>query len=170
MEPVVKRRKQRPLFLIDIAVPRDVEPHVAKLANVFLYDVDDLERVLAENLKLRLKEAEAAERIVEHEVRSFGEWLRSQASVPTIKELRARAMAIVKAELERTLPALDEGAHAKVTAMANAIANKLLHAPLAAMREDEELAQAARKLFDLETEQPAANPQISEPAVGKGRS
>src|SRR5262249_59785100 len=112
----------------------------------------------------------AAERMIEHEVRSFGEWLRSQAVVPTIKELRARAMAIVEAELARTLPALDERAHAKVTAMANAIANKLLHAPLAAMREDEELAQAARKLFDLEQEQPAANPQISEPAVGKGRS
>jgi glutamyl-tRNA reductase len=171
MEPVVKRRKQRPLFLIDIAVPRDIEPAVSKLANVFLYDVDDLERVLAENLKLRAKEAEAAERIVTHEVTTFVEWLRSQAVVPTIKELRARALAIVQAELERTLPALDERSHAKVTAMANAIANKLLHAPLAAMREDDDLAKAARKLFNLEeAEAPQATPVAEQPAIGKGRS
>jgi glutamyl-tRNA reductase len=171
MEPVVKRRKQRPLFLIDIAVPRDIDPAVSKLANVFLYDVDDLERVLAENLKLRAKEAEAAERIVEHEVRAFAEWLRSQAVVPTIKELRARALAIVQAELERTLPALDERSHARVTAMANAIANKLLHEPLMAMREDDALAKAARKLFNLEQPEAPATPDVSEqPALGKGRS
>ena len=171
MEPVIKRRKQRPLFLIDIAVPRDVEPSVAKLANVFLYDVDDLERVLAQNLELRAKEAEAAEKIIAHEVRQFGEWLRSQAVVPMIKELRARAEAIVLAELERTLPALDERSHAKVTAMAHAIANKLLHAPLSAIRQDDELANAARKLFDLEKTEGTAQAPVSEaPAVGKGRT
>ena len=171
MEPVIKRRKQRPLFLIDIAVPRDIEAQVAKLANVFLYDVDDLERVLAENLKLRAKEAEAAEKIVAHEVRQFAEWLRSQAVVPTIKELRARAEAIVLAELERTLPALDERSHQKVTAMAHAIANKLLHAPLSAMRQDDQLANAARKLFDLEKTEAPAEPQVSEaPAASKGRT
>jgi glutamyl-tRNA reductase len=143
-------------------VPRDVEPQVARIDNVFLYDVDDLERVVAENLRARQKEAESAERIVTDEVGRYREWQRVQGVVPTIKQLRARVDEVVQAELERTLPALDDRARAKVTAMARAIGSKLLHAPLAAMREDEGLASAVRRLFDLkETESPEA--QVAEP-------
>jgi glutamyl-tRNA reductase len=162
MAQVVKRRRHRPLFLIDIAVPRDVEPSVGKLDNVFLYDIDDLERALAENLRARQGEAEQGERIVAEEVVQFRAWLRSQGVVPTIKDLRAHAARIVQAELERTLPAVDAQSHAKVTAMANAIANKLLHAPLAAIRADEALMPAARRLFDL------TRPPENAPAAAPG--
>src|SRR5262249_38348552 len=167
MAQVVKRRKHRPLFLIDIAVPRDVDAQAAKLEGVFLYDVDDLERVVADNLAGRRKEAEAAERIVSEEVRLFGAWLRAQGVTPTIKELRAHAEAIVRAELERTLPALDERSHAKVQAMANAIVNKLLHAPLLALRHDEALTAAVRKLFDLAGEKEPAPEQPAPLATAK---
>jgi glutamyl-tRNA reductase len=163
MAALVRKRRHRPLFLIDIAVPRDVASAVGDLDNVFLYDVDDLERVVANNLRARAKEAEAAERIVAEEVRQFVEWLRVQGVVPTIKQLRARAEQIVAEELERTLPALDERARARVSAMANAIANKILHAPLAAVRKDDALAAAARRLFELgDDEAGGAAPTVAE--------
>jgi glutamyl-tRNA reductase len=165
MAAIVKRRKHRPLFLIDIAVPRDIDARVGELDNVFLYDVDDLERVVADNLRARQKEAEAAERIVADEVRQFAEWLRGQEVVPTIKDLRARADTIVEAELARTLPALDARWHSKVEAMARAIASKLLHAPLVAIKQDEELARSVRRLFDLDGA--AAAPPAPRPADGQ---
>lgn len=155
MKRVIKARRHRPIFLIDIAVPRDVESAVGKLDNVYLYDIDDLERVVADNRAGRMKEATAAERIVEHEVGQFGGWLKSQGVVPTIKELRARFHEIATAEAERTVAALggklDERGQEAVRKLAEGIVNKLLHQPLMALKQgDEETVATARRLFALE--------------------
>src|SRR5262249_39240304 len=130
--------------------------------------IDDLERVVAENLRARSKEAEAAEGIIREEVIRFTAWLRAQGVTPIIKDLRARAEDIVRAELARTLPAIDPKSHAKVEAMANAIAQKLLHAPLSAMKQDEELAPMARRLFDLRSAPEEPEPPVVVAALAAG--
>jgi glutamyl-tRNA reductase len=162
MKRVMKARKHRSIFLIDIAVPRDVESPVGKLDGVYLFDVDDLERVVAENLKERAKEAEAAERIVEAEAAQFLAWMRQQGVVPTIKELRERFAQVARAEAERTLQqlagagagAVNEKTEKAVRQLAESIINKLLHTPLMALKtqdgdEAEALVQATRRLFAL---------------------
>jgi glutamyl-tRNA reductase len=158
MKRVVKARRHRPIFLIDIAVPRDVEQECGKLDNVYLYDIDDLQRVVADNRAERQKEASSAERIVEVEVGQFVAWLKGQGVVPTIKDLRERFREIAIAEAQKTIASLggklDGPGEQAVRAMAEAIANKLLHPPLMALRhgdEDvEQLVVATRKLFGLE--------------------
>jgi glutamyl-tRNA reductase len=174
VKAIMKQRRQRPLFLIDIAVPRDVEPAVGDLPDVFLYDVDSLQAVVAGNLRERMREAEFAERIVADEVARFSRWLGDRGVQPTIRDLRKRAEAIARAEVERTLlqlPALDERGRRSVEAMANAIVNKLLHAPTAKLKEPargEEIAEAVRELFGLEAaEEPQGEPPAPQPQLGK---
>jgi len=104
----MKVRKQKPLFLIDIAVPRDVDPRVNDLPNVYLYDVDDLQGVVDANKKERAKEAEKAEAVVQEEVDSFLSWLKTLEITPTIKSLREKFDDIRQAELEKTLRAFGE--------------------------------------------------------------
>ncbi|MCK6549550.1 glutamyl-tRNA reductase [Myxococcota bacterium] len=130
MTKVVRDRRYKPILLVDIAVPRDIDPTVADLDNVFVYDVDDLEHVLETNRDARAKEAEAAERIVEDEVAAYSRWAKSQQVVPVIKALRAYATKIAESEAERTLSHLkgaDKKAEQSVRAMAQAIVNKMLH-------------------------------------------
>jgi glutamyl-tRNA reductase len=164
MHDVVRARRRRPLFLIDIAVPRDVDPRVGEMDNVFLYDVDDLQKVAAENLALRRREADAAERIVEAEVGEFEAWRRTLNLTPTIASLRERFRTIVRAELERTLPrlpSLTEREQKSLDAMAEAIVNKLLHQPLTQLKRGQSgpeaaaLIAATQRLFDLTDEAPA---------------
>ena len=131
-------RRGRPLFLIDIAVPRDIDPEAAKLSGVFLYDLDDLKSVAEANLRERQKEAAAAEALVEHEVNEFLEWRRSLEAVPVLVELRRRADEIRRAEVEKArkrlgpmTPAQEEA----LEAMTSAIVNKLLHAPTVHLKE-----------------------------------
>jgi glutamyl-tRNA reductase len=170
MREAVGPRKRRPLFFIDIAVPRDVDPAVGTFDNVFLYDIDDLEKVSEENLGARQREIPAAEAIVEDAVRQFQRWLHSLQLSPTIVALRERFRAVVLAEKERTLsrfPALGEDERRSLDAMCEAIVNKLLHRPLTELkrggsgREAAELIAAAQRLFRLEIpesrgEEPAA--------------
>jgi glutamyl-tRNA reductase len=172
MKRVVKARRRRPIFLIDIAVPRDVEGAAGKLDGVYLFDIDDLERVVAENLKDRRAEAEAAEKIVETEATQFLRWFRSQGVVPTIKDLRERFADVARAEVEKTLAALGPGLGEKeqkaMRQMADAIVAKLLHNPLMTLKsgdgdEAEMMVAAVRRLFDLTTrpderEEPEASP------------
>jgi glutamyl-tRNA reductase len=183
---VQKQRKQRPLFIIDIAVPRDVERGVGELSNVFSFDIDDLEQVVAENLKARQKEARAAEAILEVEVAHFEDWLRQQGAVPVIKALRGRFQEVVRTEAERTAHALhldtgEGGAHrAVLEAMTEAIVNKLLHAPstelkrLAASADGVRLSRAASRLFGLEPslpdEAPGEAPALAEADAGAEQS
>ncbi|HKA91696.1 MAG TPA: glutamyl-tRNA reductase [Haliangiales bacterium] len=157
LKPVTRARRYRPLFIVDIAVPRDVEPEVGKLEGVYLFDIDDLEEVVVQNRKGRDAEAQSAERIVEAETAQFLSWLRAQGVVPTIKDLRERFLGVAAAEAERTLGVLgarlDAGGQAAVRQMAEAIVAKLLHTPLMALKTEEEaddLVAAARRLFALE--------------------
>jgi glutamyl-tRNA reductase len=165
----MKARKYRPLVIIDIAVPRDAEADIGKLDGVYLFDIDDLEKVVAENLKARAAEAESAARIVDGEVDEFGRWLRSQVAVPTIRALRDRFTEVARAEAEKSIRGLrpDSGAAERDQAMrrlADAIVNKLLHTPLTALKsgqddgEIERLIAAANRLFELAGDQPAEAP------------
>jgi glutamyl-tRNA reductase len=153
-------RKGRWLFFIDIAVPRDVDPAVGDIENVYLYDVDALENIVAQARAARAREAEEAEALVEAELKRFVEHEVSLGVVPTIKLLRGRFLEIALAEVERTLPRLGsagERDRATLQAMAEAIVNKLLHAPLTRLKAearanpDSELAATVRSLFDLHT-------------------
>ena len=151
----VPARRKRPLFFIDIAVPRDVDPAVHHLDGCFLYDIDDLEAVVSETLAGRRAEAEVAERLVVEETERFREWRASLDVVPAISSLRERAEAIRAAELakHRSLPAEERRRLDAVTAQ---IVAKLLHEPTVRMKEaaadggGEAYAAAIRQLFALD--------------------
>lgn len=160
IERAMRARKGRFLFIIDIAVPRDVEPEVGAVENVFLYDVDALDQVVAQNRAQRQSEAAAGEAIVEAELARWQAQELSLGVVPTIKLLRGRFHEVARAEVERTLgklAAASERDRQAIEAMAEAIVNKLLHVPLtklkaeAADNPDSELAATVRALFDLHT-------------------
>lgn len=168
----VARRGGRPLCILDIAVPRDVDPEVRRLENVFLYDIDDLQGVVAANIGNRRREMPAAERIVQQELRYFWEWYAGRGAVDAIRELRDHVEGLRAAEWERALRRLQHLTPAdreRVEYLTKALMNKFLHAPTLMLREaagngrDRELAEAVRRLFDLtEPESPSgegSNPQ-----------
>jgi glutamyl-tRNA reductase len=149
-------RKGRPLFLIDLAVPRDLEPTIHELDGCYLYDIDDLEAVVAETIADRSREAERAEKIVADETDRFRAWQASLRVVPAIASLRARAEEIRAAELDRAkLSGAERRAAESVTA---AVLNKLLHLPTIRMKQAAAAADgviyadAVRHLFGLEDE------------------
>jgi glutamyl-tRNA reductase len=152
----VRDRKRRPLFLIDLAVPRDIDPAVNEIEGCYLYDIDDLEAVVATSLSGRRREAERAEAIVAEEAERFRGWQASLEVVPTIASLRARAEAIRSAELAKAK--LSDRERAAVESITSQIVNKLLHLPTVRMKEaaaapDAVLyADAVRHLFGLEDE------------------
>jgi glutamyl-tRNA reductase len=155
----MKLRKGKTLFFVDIAVPRNVEPSVHEIDNVYVYNVDDLEQQVAEAMKSRKTEADAAEKIVAHEVADFEAWTRGQSVAPTIIRLRARTRAVLLGELDRTLGGrlrhLPEGDRAALHQMMESIANKLLHAPTTRLRESGateeglDVVRTLQRLFDL---------------------
>src|SRR5262249_10985013 len=104
VEDAMRRRRGRPLFIIDIAVPRDVDPEVGSLDQVFLYNIDDLQSIVKENLTRRSTEVERAESIVREEVTRFATWMQSREVLPTVIALRERFEAIRVAELKRLEP------------------------------------------------------------------
>jgi glutamyl-tRNA reductase len=128
----MKARRQRPLFIIDIAVPRDVEAGAGDLEEVFLYNIDDLQTVVQENISRRATEALRAERIVSEEVSRFTAWLNSRGAVPTVVALRQRFEAVRQSELRRLEPklsALPPEARARVDEITRLIVEKLLINP-----------------------------------------
>jgi len=155
VEKAMKARKGRWLFFIDIAVPRDVERDVGEIENVYLYDVDALEEVVAVNRGARAQEADHAERMVQEEVRRFAALEKTAGVVPVIKAIRAHFHAVALAEAERTLARLGESNRQHVTQLAEAIANKLLHPALTALKKDdgEKLAEALVDAFGLTLEE-----------------
>jgi glutamyl-tRNA reductase len=148
-------RAGRPLLLMDIAVPRDVEPTVADIKGVHLYSVDDLEAVAESNRRERAAEAVRAERIVEEELARFHTWWQARGMAPTISAMRAQAEEMREAEVARTLARMQgltvENAE-RIEAMTKALVKKLLHSPTHALRtrNDESFTQAARELFGLD--------------------
>ena len=155
----IARRGDRPLCILDLAVPRDVEPAVGQLENVFLYDVDDLQAVAAQAAAERRTEIPAAERIVSEEVERFWAWYGGLAVVPVLKEVRDRLEQMRAAELERALRRL---AHLsaedreQIEHLSHALLNKFLHRPTIALKEAARsgrgygLLESLKKLFDLE--------------------
>lgn len=132
------RASSRPLFIIDIAVPRNVDPRVDELANVFCYDVDDLQQVVDANLKERRREAARAEAIVERDVDAFLTRFRDRDAVPAIASLREKAEAIRRDEVARTLARLGTASpetRQAIEAMSSALVNKILHTPTVRLRE-----------------------------------
>jgi glutamyl-tRNA reductase len=163
---VIKERKQKPIFFIDIADPRDIEPGVGDIENVYLYNIDDLKKVADENIQDREKEAQKAETVVEEEVVKFTNWYRSLEVTPTITALRKRFEEIRKKELEKTFslhPNLSEKEKRSLEALTQAIINKILHPPMTLLKQTNEEAMAdlyldaLRTLFDL-SEKPEETP------------
>jgi glutamyl-tRNA reductase len=158
---IMPRRRNRPLFLIDIAVPRDLDPEINTLDNVYLYDIDDLNNVVEMNREQRDKEAIKARRIVEEETLKFMRWLEAMEVTPTIVELQAAAESICRVELEKTLAKLNglgEKERQSIERMASAIANKMLHHPLQYLKAEhdcidrQERISVIRSLFHLSGE------------------
>ena len=173
----LKPRKHRPLFMVDLAVPRDVAADVNTLQGVYAYDVDDIQKVVAENAAARAAEAAKAEVIVAEEVARFVRARALREGVPVLAQLRKQAEKIMRAELERTLGHLGElndKQRKSIEAMGLAIVNKLLHQPTAKLRalnpdDDMRLAGAAAELFGLDEPGPTAEAPTNPAAAGGGK-
>ncbi|HVJ90693.1 MAG TPA: glutamyl-tRNA reductase [Labilithrix sp.] len=170
---VMKQRKGRTLFFIDIAVPRNVDPEIhERIDNAYVYDVDDLQHEVAENMKSRLQEVAAAEKIVEGEVLQWLQWARSRNVSPTIVALRAKTKGVLLAELERSLGSrlkhLGEADRAALVQMIESATNKLLHAPTTRLKQaagessGTDLVRAAQVLFELPSVPP---PDLLQPTI-----
>ena len=159
----MRARRNRPLFFIDIAVPRDIDPDVNRIDNVYLYNIDDLQGIVEINRGERIKEAARAEHIISAEALKFDAWLRTLEVVPTIVSLREKAEQIRKAEIHKTLSQLDSlsgGEIEAINVLTRSVVNKLLHDPILFLkristrsRKDFYL-DVARKLFHLDEDQP----------------
>ncbi len=159
---VMRARRQRSICFIDLAVPRNVEPACAGMENVYAYDIDDLQKVVAQTHQARAEEALRAEALVEAEVMAFTRERETRQALPVLAAMRRRAEEIAQAEAERTLSQvgarLDEKGRRSIEAMAKAIVNKLLHGPTARLKEaaaegDATLPGAAAELFGVEAEE-----------------
>ena len=132
VKPIMRKRKNRPLFFIDIAVPRDIDPDINRISNAYVYDIDDLQGVIHENIETRNRESIKAERIVDEAVIKFTDWYENLEVVPTIIALRKKLSVIIEAELSKTMqtlqPLTPEDQHS-FKKMADAMINKILHDP-----------------------------------------
>ncbi len=154
------QRKSRPLFFIDIAVPRDLDPAINRINNAYLYDIDDLQSLVNDNLEERQREALKGERLVEEAVIKFRWWLNSLAVVPTIKDIKQKLECIAETETDKTLSKLDSLSPEEADAikrMTQAIARKIMHDPILFLkntgehRDDTQYLSVARHLFNLDT-------------------
>ncbi len=157
VQEVLRARRQRPMFFIDMGVPRNFDPAINALANVYLYDIDDLGVAVAGNVDERERESVRAEAIVEEEVARTWRWFGSLEVVPTIVAIREKVEAIRQRELEKALLSLKDQAprhRALLDALTSSIVNKILHAPISTLKspdaEARDLLASARRLFDLE--------------------
>ncbi|MBF0377407.1 MAG: hypothetical protein HQK72_07970 [Desulfamplus sp.] len=150
-------RKNRPLFLIDIAVPRDIDPKINKIDNAYLYDIDDLQNIVDDNMEERKKEALKGERLVDEAVIKFEKWLENLDVVPTIVAIKEKIEKIIESETEKTLNSLNlrEEEQDAIKRMAQAITNKIMHDPIQFLknsgnhRDDVFYLNAAREIFNI---------------------
>jgi glutamyl-tRNA reductase len=159
MQKVMKERRHKPVFIIDISVPRNIDPEINKIDNVYLYNVDDLQEVVDTNILERKKEAEKAEKIIDEEVEKFTNWIASLNSVPVIIALRQKAEDIKKEEFEKfknKFPELDKEKMEAVEYLITAVTNKLIHNPTVTLKENSEdrdlLTFAIKKLYGINGE------------------
>ncbi len=154
VERALKKRKHAPIFMVDLAVPRDIEPEVNSLDDVYLYTVDDLQEVINENLENRQQAAEQAHEIIDEKVEHYLDWQRSLVAVDVISELRSTAMDFSDTVLKKSMKQLAAGQDPEdvLTFLAHTLTNKFLHQPSTELRkageeERHDLIQAARRLF-----------------------
>src|SRR6185369_9762604 len=137
VEEAVRRRRFKPMFFIDIAVPRDIDPKIDDLENAYLFTVDNLQEIVQANLAQRNREAEKAEEIIDQEIGQFYKWLSSLEVTPTIVALRTRFDELRKAELSRTVAAWKDVTpedEKRLETLTSALMNKLLHTPTAVLK------------------------------------
>lgn len=153
----LKQRRRRPMLMVDLAVPRDIEPAVAELEDIYLYAVDDLKDIIQENLRSRQAAAEQAEEIIDNQVEHFMAWVRAQDGVASIHALRQRAEAVRDEAVARALRQIDRGKDPAevLRILANTLTNKLIHPPCAGLREaalqgDTEMLNAIKSLYRLD--------------------
>jgi len=146
VERAIKQRRHRPVFIVDLAVPRDVEPEVARLNDVYVYTVDDLGKIVQTGAQVRQAAVAQAESIIESRVRDFEVWLRARTAVPVIQGLRTRAEVLRAHEVERARKQLARGEapEAVLEQLSQALTNKFLHAPVAALHQSAADDDAAR--------------------------
>ena len=156
-ESALKERKNRAMFVVDLAVPRDVEPQVGSLNNVYLYTVDDLQQVVTNNLRTRQQGAVEAEKIVADQTLQFMHWFNNLQSIPTIRQLREQTAEITETELQYARRRLQAGDSAEdvLQQFARALTQKFMHSPTESLRQnhDESLLIATRELFGLDKNQ-----------------
>jgi len=157
VERAVKQRRHRSILMVDLAVPRDIEPEVADLSDIYLYTVDDLRDVIEENLKLRASEASKADQIISAGIDTLGEELRTRQSADVVRSYRESALSIQETELAKALKSLERGdtAESVVARLARDLTNKLIHAPTMGLRRlarsgDDGQVSRARMLLGLE--------------------
>ena len=169
VKKVLRKRRNRPLFLIDIAVPRDVQPEVNRLNNIYLYDIDDLKGVIEINKAQRREEAVKAQRIVHEEVVKFEKWLKTLAVVPTIVSLRRKAEAIIEAEFGKSRSVLDQLSplhRDTVEVLVRSIVEKVLNDPILFLKGKagrstlNDYLDTTRKLFSLDESEDSRGTKI----------
>jgi glutamyl-tRNA reductase len=161
VEHAIGKRGNKPLFMIDIAVPRDLDPAISKLSHVFLYDIDDLQAIVDSNMEARRKESDKIQRMIEIEIVDFLEWYRTLGVAPVIRALQQRASAIHEVTMDsllKKLPELDEREIKVIRKLSKSIVNQMLHDPilrikeLSAQRRGDDAVELFTHLFALEEE------------------
>ncbi len=161
LDSIVKKRKGNPLFLVDIAVPRDIDPAIGELEHVFLYDIDDLQHIVDENLAERKKAAQEIEEMLQEEIVEFKDWLKTLGVVPVITALRKKALGIqaeTMKSIERKMPDLTEREKKILSKHTKSIINQLLKQPITQAKElagsdkAEEKLQLFVDIFGIEEE------------------
>ena len=177
LDDVMQARKNKPMFFIDIAVPRNIDPLVNNIDNAYVYDIDDLQGVVQANLRERVKEAEQAETIIREELVTFHRWVKSLDVVPTIIALKQNFERIRKGEVDRALTelgGLTEKDRQVLESMTSAIVKKILHNPVTHLKKESNnvdgdfYIDAARRLFDLEEEEAIKKAQGGDSGTGGG--
>tara|TARA_R110002096_G_scaffold224584_1_gene413925 strand:- start:670 stop:1932 length:1263 start_codon:yes stop_codon:yes gene_type:complete len=156
LERSLKQRKHKPILVIDLAIPRDVEPEAATLEDIYLYSVDDLKQVIQENMQSRINAAEEAEIIIDDEVAKFYQWMRGQDVTDVIRTYRGQAEQHKNEAVDKATRMLNKGKSTEETLnfLANTLVNKLLHSPTEALKSagaenHQELLEAAKKILGL---------------------
>ncbi|OAI12051.1 glutamyl-tRNA reductase [Methylomonas lenta] len=156
VESAIKKRKHKPMFMVDLAVPRDIEAEVAQLPDVYLYTIDDLQNAVNQNMDTRRRAAEQAEEIIDTQVEHFLSWLRSQGAQETIRDFRTQAEITRDEVLQKALVQLNNGTSADevLQRLAHTLTNKLIHTPCVQLRDAgandrHDLIAASREIFKL---------------------
>ena len=174
-EKFLSRRRNRPMFFIDIAVPRDVDPEMNKVDGIFVYDIDDLQQAVSSHVADRKKEAERAEDIVNGEVSKFHARLQTLDVVPTIVSLQEHLETIRQAEIDRVrgrLGPLSTDQEMAVEALTRGIVNKIMHTPISTLKsaardsESTTVVDLVRRLFNLQEKTPSERDKDAQPKTG----